>query len=127
MKTLQIGQRIDVWEVLSANSFAKIPGHEIKVGQHLASFTKGPAFDGVWINSIYGECYHYPVEGQLKKVGTLVIKSLKCHICGGKAEYKCEKCEEPHCETCQAPYNQFSQIDYDCCESCYNSNNRNQQ
>lgn len=77
MKTLQIGERIDVWEVLPNNPFAAITGQEIKVGQHLASFTKGTAFDGVWINSIHGECYHYPVEGQLKKVGTLIIKTIK--------------------------------------------------
>lgn len=57
----------------------------------------------------------------LGKIGRLVVTKLPCHICGRKTDIICRNCEEPFCEKCQAPYNQFSQIDYDCCESCYTS------
>lgn len=53
--------------------------------------------------------------------GALVITHLPCHICGGKSNFTCERCDEYMCENCQAPYNQFSQIDYNCCDSCYNT------
>jgi hypothetical protein len=46
---------------------------------------------------------------------------MLCYICGEMADRICEKCEEPICGDCQAEYNQFSQIDYDCCERCANT------
>lgn len=35
----------------------------------------------------------------------------------------CERCEENVCDKCLVVYNQFTQIDYDCCESCGNTRN----
>lgn len=52
-------------------------------------------------------------------------KKEECHICGNgtKGElYECERCGELFCENCQTQYNQFSQIDYACCESCGSRN-----
>jgi len=48
----------------------------------------------------------------------------ECHICGNSNSEltECERCEELYCESCPATYNQFSQIDYNCCESCGNRN-----
>ena len=48
------------------------------------------------------------------------IKEYKCHICKSKTseEYVCEICDEYYCEECSSTYNQFSQIDYNCCEYC---------
>ena len=40
------------------------------------------------------------------------IKKYKCHIC------KSNTSEECYCEECSSTYNQFSQIDYNCCEYC---------
>ena len=37
--------------------------------------------------------------------------------------FECEICGQMICEKCQATYNQFSQIDYNCCESCAKYNN----
>jgi len=42
--------------------------------------------------------------------------------CGELATRICERCGEPFCEDCQAEYNQFTQIDYDCCEGRANIN-----
>ena len=48
------------------------------------------------------------------------IKVCKCHICKSNTseEYVCEICDEYYCEECSSTYNQFSQIDYNCCEYC---------
>lgn len=48
----------------------------------------------------------------------------KCSICGNseKELFECERCGELYCEDCKATYNQFSQIDYNCCENCANRN-----
>lgn len=35
--------------------------------------------------------------------------------------YPCEKCEKIISHCCQAGYNQFSQIDYNCCQDCAES------
>lgn len=45
----------------------------------------------------------------------------KCHICGKDTEIVCRKCGEHVCENCTVSYDQFSQIDFDLCESCYDS------
>lgn len=47
----------------------------------------------------------------------------KCHVCGGNDSdlHECERCNELYCESCSSTYDQFSQIDYNCCESCANS------
>jgi len=44
----------------------------------------------------------------------------KCHICDNTEGelLECEKCGELYCENCGAQYNQFTQIDYNCCELC---------
>ena len=42
-----------------------------------------------------------------------------CHICGGSTDYYCQVCDKPVCEECCIPYNQFTQIDYTLCQSCY--------
>jgi len=45
-----------------------------------------------------------------------------CHICGKPApvENVCEVCDEQYCDEHAAVYDQFSQIDFNCCESCAN-------
>ena len=56
--------------------------------------------------------------------GYLVLTGeCKCHICKSKTseEYVCEICDEYYCEECSSTYNQFSQIDYNCCEYCQES------
>jgi hypothetical protein len=44
----------------------------------------------------------------------------ECCICGNaeKELVECEICGQLYCEDCEAEYNQFSQIDYNCCERC---------
>ena len=51
---------------------------------------------------------------------TVGVKECKCHICKSNTseEYVCEICDEYYCEECSSTYNQFSQIDYNCCEYC---------
>lgn len=46
-----------------------------------------------------------------------------CEKCNQKAGelYMCEICEEMYCYNCRASYNQFSQIDFNCCDSCAKS------
>ncbi len=43
-----------------------------------------------------------------------------CHICGKPTDKDslCERCDKYFCEKCSAKYNQFTQIDFNCCESC---------
>lgn len=50
------------------------------------------------------------------------MKKEECHVCGKQDVelYLCEKCEELFCDDCSAIYNQFTQIDYNCCETCAN-------
>ena len=43
---------------------------------------------------------------------------LYCYVCNEQTDFFCEKCEKPICEKHQAEYNQFSQIDFNCCEEC---------
>lgn len=75
---MKVGDRIDVWQVLPENPFANIPGQSIKAWQFVPTLKEnGTEQGGVWIGSEYGDCYCYPVEHQLKKVGTLIIKSIK--------------------------------------------------
>lgn len=76
-QNMKIGDRIDVYEVLPDNDFAAISGQSVKVGQYVPEIKYGSGFGGVWIGSLYGECYCYPIEHQLKKVGTLIIKTIK--------------------------------------------------
>lgn len=46
-----------------------------------------------------------------------------CEKCGsGKEVHRCKRCEELFCEDCSAQFNQFTQIDYNCCESCSKQN-----
>jgi len=51
-------------------------------------------------------------------------KKESCHICGNTNGeiHLCEICDETFCESCSATYNQFSQIDYNCCEDCASRN-----
>lgn len=74
---MKVGDRIDVYEVLPDNDFAAIQGQSVKVGQHVPEIKYGNAFSGIYIGSDFGECYCYPIEHQLKKVGTLIIKTIK--------------------------------------------------
>lgn len=47
-------------------------------------------------------------------------ESKTCHICGKETEvFECQRCGELFCSDCSATYEQFTQIDYDCCERCY--------
>jgi protein-arginine kinase activator protein McsA len=48
------------------------------------------------------------------------IKPETCEVCGGKDDYlyECDRCERVMCHDCQTPYNQFTQIDYNCCNDC---------
>jgi hypothetical protein len=41
-----------------------------------------------------------------------------CYECGKECEYTCEACDNHYCDDHKAIYNQFSQIDYDCCQAC---------
>lgn len=45
-----------------------------------------------------------------------------CHVCGQPTELICEVCEKPYCEKHSAKYDQFTQIDFDCCSECAESN-----
>jgi hypothetical protein len=74
---LQIGQRIDVWEVLPGNTYATICEDHLQVGSQMVAITERIGNGGVWLNSKYGECYHYPIDCEVKKVGTLIIKTIK--------------------------------------------------
>lgn len=54
---------------------------------------------------------------------------IECSCCTNKETdeemHICERCEQEYCIDCQAGFNQFSQIDYNCCEKCANTNNQN--
>jgi len=73
---LQIGQRIDVWEVLPNIRYSLDPG-----SWHAES--KPTENKITYINTIYGRdaaCANeqlYDIRKEVKKVGTLVIKSPK--------------------------------------------------
>jgi len=38
--------------------------------------------------------------------------------------YMCERCERSICENCQARYDKFTQIDYNCCQTCADITNQ---
>ena len=46
----------------------------------------------------------------------------QCHCCGGitEKEWICDRCGEFYCDNCSAPFTIHTQIDYPCCEYCYN-------
>lgn len=48
----------------------------------------------------------------------------KCEVCGKESDdlYECEKCLKMICHDCQAAYNQFTQIDFNCCKLCAETN-----
>lgn len=41
-----------------------------------------------------------------------------CVVCGGAAEFVCERCNEPVCEDCATPFTMQNQIDYTQCSNC---------
>lgn len=47
-------------------------------------------------------------------------RKKECYSCGNTNTeiVECERCSELFCESCSATYNQFTQIDYNCCDSC---------
>jgi hypothetical protein len=53
------------------------------------------------------------------------VQKPQCHYCGCETEIEfiCEKCDEFYCEKCSSTFNQFTQIDYNCCQSCANAKN----
>lgn len=74
---LKVGQRIDIYEIIKVNPFSMIQGHEFKIGNWRSEMPNRNNLGGVWLNSKHGDCYHYPIQKQLKKVGTMIIKYLK--------------------------------------------------
>ena len=45
----------------------------------------------------------------------------KCHSCGAKTDWICERCQQLVCENCTVPFTQFNQIDYTLCNNCHDS------
>ncbi len=54
------------------------------------------------------------------------IKKPICERCEKLVDeiFPCERCGLRICEKCQATYNQFTQIDYTCCKSCAERNDK---
>lgn len=51
-------------------------------------------------------------------------QKLECYVCSNtnKELNECEKCNGLYCEKCSSVFDQFSQIDYNCCENCAKRN-----
>jgi len=83
--------------------------------------TRKPTWNWVLENAIL---YPKPILNVKGKLSFWEYDIDKCHCCGkNEAQteiFECEICGELMCSDCQAPYNQFSQIDYNCCTTCYN-------
>lgn len=77
MKTLAVGQRFGVYEVLPNNYYASICDDHLQIGSQMVANQSDGIRSGVELNSKYGVCYHFPAESELKKVGTIVITKLK--------------------------------------------------
>ena len=60
----------------------------------------------------------------IKAAVEYVYRSNTCTKCNNvnTEVYNCERCDELICNDCQATYNQFSKIDYNCCNDCANEN-----
>ena len=81
-----------------------------------------PIYNWVLANPIL---YDKPILNVKGKLSFWEFRNLvECRCCTKKeidAEMRiCEICENQFCEDCQASFNQFSQIDYDCCQDCEN-------
>lgn len=82
-------------------------------------------------NSIFGErgVYNWILANPIKfKTPVLASGALSfwesyveiCHICGEPTskDNLCKICGEYYCDECDSVYNQFTQIDFNCCQSC---------
>lgn len=51
------------------------------------------------------------------------MEAIICEKCQKEVSetFMCEQCEAMICDACQATYNQFSQIDFNCCQQCADS------
>ena len=118
-----IGKRIDIIECINPEAAHRGYGHNwlplssFKLGHQEPVNFFGKKGYCCWNAKIGISDYSFNLA--YKKVATFVITKIACHICGTKTDFQCEKCDEYMCHDCQAPYNQFSQIDYNCCTSCY--------
>ena len=63
-----------------------------------------------------------PIKGKLSLWETNLEE---CHICGKITNCNiCQICDNYYCDDCASKYNQFTQIDYNCCERCANTNDK---
>ncbi|EJL66291.1 ASCH domain-containing protein [Flavobacterium sp. CF136] len=74
--------------------------------------------------------YDKPILNVKGKLSFWEFRELKeCRCCtNNEADeelHVCERCEQEFCSYCQAPYNQFSQIDYNCCNYCADKDDKN--
>jgi hypothetical protein len=73
--------------------------------------------------------YEKPILNVKGKLSFWNFRDLKeCRCCTNKETDEemriCVRCEQEYCSYCQAEFNQFSQIDYDCCQDCANRDDR---
>jgi hypothetical protein len=63
-----------------------------------------------------------PIKGKLSLWETNLEE---CHICGEITNCNiCQRCNNYYCDDCASKYNQFTQIDYSCCDRCANTNDK---
>lgn len=81
-----------------------------------------PIWNWVLANAIL---YERPILNVKGKLSFWEFRDLiECRCCTDnetEAEmHICKMCEQEYCVSCQAPFNQYSQIDFNCCMTCYN-------
>ena len=94
-------------------------GESIYIGEYGHNENYKPIYNWVLANPIkFNE--PIPMKGKLSLWETNLEE---CHICGEITNCNiCQRCDNYYCDECSSTYNQFTQIDYNCCELCANRN-----
>jgi|GEM_PF-294316 len=96
------------------------------VGDGVFVLSEKPIYNWVLANPVL---YDKPILNVKGKLSFWEFRDLiECSCCTNKETdeemHICERCEQEYCINCQAEFNKFSQIDYNCCEKCANTNNQ---
>jgi hypothetical protein len=96
------------------------------VGDGVFVLSEKPIYNWVLANPVL---YDKPILNIKGKLSFWEFRNLiECRCCTNKETdeemHLCKRCEQEYCVDCQAGFNQFSQIDYNCCQDCENRDDR---
>ncbi|MBC7750067.1 MAG: ASCH domain-containing protein [Methylotenera sp.] len=94
--------------------------HESIWAENEKDLTKKPIYNWVLANAVLYDKPILNVKGKLSFWEFNQVES--CYVCNNTEEvHVCQKCDNFYCQDHASKYNQFTQIDYDCCENCSKS------